>query len=804
MKSRYHSYLWIIRILGVFILTVGMTSPVFAAETPAWTITKTHVGDFAQGDQNKVYTITVTNSGGAPTSGTITVTDTVPTGLIPQTITSGDPAWTCPTGDISGLTVLTCTRTAVMNESTSSVITLTVDVAVNAGQGADIEDPIGSGIFYKTVTNSVTVSGGGSLDPDTDNDVTRILQMPDLVIDSWELRNEANNAVITNPQPDESFWIRMTVRNRGGRATGLFYPGVFLDGKPNYGQDHDPLGEVTNFSGYRISPAGSLNFPKGCLYYDPAGTIDPLTTEIIPERGNYTRIAFNDSLDAGASTTIDVQIAYPAPPLENSEYNEAIYDTNGVRYGLKSGNYQVYLYVDPNCSGGDEESYEDNNVLGPIPITVGDAPVGGPANGTSTISSSQALVATGRLHMDDQITAYNSDPVGNTNVSVPMLFKNQFGGGYDSALYVQNTSNTAANVTINYFDVYGAFTCAVNDTIPGLSARSYWLPNVSCLPDPWSGGVNITSSQPITALGRSHIGEQVTSYNDFAAGSTTMYVPMLFKNQFGGSYNSALYVQNMSSTNPAHITITFYDVYGNYTGAMNDTLQPLSATGYWIPNREILPVVWSGGAVVTSDQPIVAIGRPHIGTQVTAYNGFAAGSNTVNVPMLFKNKPGTGGSYSSAVYVQNVDPANPATITVNFYDDDGTLRGSLVDVVLPSLSSTGFWLPAREFLPEGWSGSAIVTSNRPIVALGRLHVDEEIMTYNGSAGSPNFYVPVLFKDDFNGTNYDTNLVLQNPQNLAASVSVSLYTSTGSLACIKNEIIAPYASANFWLNDSTCP
>ncbi len=425
--------------------------------------------------------------------------------------------------------------------------------------------------------------------------------------------------------------------------------------------------------------------------------------------------------------------------------------------------------------------------------------------GTTIITSTEALAGTGRLHLDGQITAYNSDNAGDLNVSVPMLFKNQFGGDYDSAVYIQNThaSNTA-NFIINFFDVYGAFTCSVNGSVAPLASVSYWLPNVSCLPAVWSGGVNITSSQPISAVGRSHIGSEVTSYNDFASGSTTMYVPMLFKNQFGGDYDSALYVQNMSAADPAHITIKFYDVFGVYSGEMSDTLTPLSSTGYWLPLRDFLPDPWSGSAVITSDQPIVAIGRPHIGSQVTAYNGFASGSTTVNVPMLFKNKPGTGGVYSSAVYVQNVDPLNPATVTTSFYDDDGTFRGSLAGVVLPSLSSTGFWLPLREFLPDGWSGSAILTSDRPIVALGRLHVDGEISTYNGSPGGTSFYLPLLFQDDFNGLNYDSMLVLQNTQNSSATVTVNLYKNDGASACSYNQSIAPHASANFWLENLACP
>ncbi len=109
MKPKARFFIWIIRIVGAFILTIGMYSPALAEDPPDLVVDKTHVGDFAQGDIDRVYTITVTNSGSAPTSGLITLTDTLPTGLIAQTI-SGGPAWTCPTGDISALTILTCTR----------------------------------------------------------------------------------------------------------------------------------------------------------------------------------------------------------------------------------------------------------------------------------------------------------------------------------------------------------------------------------------------------------------------------------------------------------------------------------------------------------------------------------------------------------------------------------------------------------------------------------------------------------------------------------------------------------------------
>jgi uncharacterized repeat protein (TIGR01451 family) len=51
------------------------------AATPV-TISKTHTGNFAQGQTGATYTVTVSNAAGAAaTSGAATVTDTVPTGL---------------------------------------------------------------------------------------------------------------------------------------------------------------------------------------------------------------------------------------------------------------------------------------------------------------------------------------------------------------------------------------------------------------------------------------------------------------------------------------------------------------------------------------------------------------------------------------------------------------------------------------------------------------------------------------------------------------------------------------------------
>ena len=69
---------------------------------PDLAISKSHSGNFAQGQAGAGYTITVSNVGGAASSGTVTVTDALPTGLTATAISG--TGWTCTLG------TLTCTR----------------------------------------------------------------------------------------------------------------------------------------------------------------------------------------------------------------------------------------------------------------------------------------------------------------------------------------------------------------------------------------------------------------------------------------------------------------------------------------------------------------------------------------------------------------------------------------------------------------------------------------------------------------------------------------------------------------------
>src|SRR5207237_9548916 len=97
------------------------TDPTTVAQLPDLTIAKSHSGNFTQGQTGATYSVTVTNSGFAATSGTVTVTDTLPTGLTATGISGS--GWTCVLG------TLTCTRSdALATGSSYPAITLTVNV----------------------------------------------------------------------------------------------------------------------------------------------------------------------------------------------------------------------------------------------------------------------------------------------------------------------------------------------------------------------------------------------------------------------------------------------------------------------------------------------------------------------------------------------------------------------------------------------------------------------------------------------------------------------------------------------------
>src|SRR6202521_5453645 len=172
---------------------------------PDLTIAKSHVDPFTRGT-TATYTVTATNSGNVPTSGTVTVTDTLPAGLTPTG--AGGPGWTCPAP--VGQTV-TCTRADVLAGGASyPAITVTVTVL----QGA-----------ANSVTNTANVSGGSETNTtnDTASDPTNIVSSADIAV-----TKTVDNAT---PNQGANVVFTITATNNGpSNATGVHVTDLLLPG----------------------------------------------------------------------------------------------------------------------------------------------------------------------------------------------------------------------------------------------------------------------------------------------------------------------------------------------------------------------------------------------------------------------------------------------------------------------------------------------------------------------------------------------------------------------------------------------
>ena len=129
---------------------------------PDLTIAMSHTGSFQQGQTGATYTVTASNVGSAQTSGTVTVSISLPAGLSATAL--GGTGWTCT------LATRTCTRAdALAGGFGYPAITLTVDV------GSSAATPL---------TPSATVSGGGESNTanDTASDPTVVNAAADFKI----------------------------------------------------------------------------------------------------------------------------------------------------------------------------------------------------------------------------------------------------------------------------------------------------------------------------------------------------------------------------------------------------------------------------------------------------------------------------------------------------------------------------------------------------------------------------------------------------------------------------------------------
>lgn len=169
-----------------------------------------------------------------------------------------------------------------------------------------------------------------------------------------------------------------------------------------------------------------------------------------------------------------------------------------------------------------------------------------------------------------------------------------------------------------------------------------------------------------------------------------------------------------------------------------------------------------------------------------------------------------GGTYVSGFTVQNQDAVNAANVTIRFYWAEGTpgagtVAHTITDVIDAGKSKTWF-TPSVPGLPDGFIGSVVVESDRPVAAI------VNTQTPSGTGSSPsnpnrvgtasgvleaqtgtNMYVTQIMKNFYGWGSY---IAVQNTTGDLASVTVRYYDIAGVQIATNTQSLHAYSTYVF--------
>jgi len=249
------------------------------------------------------------------------------------------------------------------------------------------------------------------------------------------------------------------------------------------------------------------------------------------------------------------------------------------------------------------------------------------------------------------------------------------------------------------------------------------------------------------------------------------------------SYTTGFQVQNLSPTNDASVTITYYDSSGNGT-PVSDTI-PKGGSKTYFGNVPV-PEGFDGSVVISSDQQVAAVVNilGNGGAAGASYVGTTQGATTLMLPLLMKGNSG----YNTWFKVQNAGSAD-ATITVQY--SDGTTNSA--SGVKPN-SSARFDQSQENHSAKVFS--AIVTSTQPLAAAVIEESSTVMFAYSGfTSGCTNPVLPLI---NANNAGWVTGVQIQNVGSSDTTVTLSYVPSLAGTATDETQTIPAGQSRTFAL------
>ena len=440
-----------------------------------------------------------------------------------------------------------------------------------------------------------------------------------------------------------------------------------------------------------------------------------------------------------------------------------------------------------------------------VPITV---PVHG---STGCPTTSQPTIALG-IPPQGAYT-YNLPFLANTYSSAGQAAT---GGCFTTFVALQNTGNTPASVTFNYYDQSGnsiqvpANTC---NNVPIPVAGECLAPNPYMLGN--AGSAVVVSSQPLNVIVAEATPFGGSAYPVRAGANTNLIVPLAYNNAFGG-FITQLTVFNPTVTS-ANMTVTFYDAAGNVqTNAVQQFTLPAFRANTLDQTllTSKLPVGFNGWATISSTNGVQVVAQV---LEQNPNNSFVAIANAQPQPTV----PAVGTNatiFAPAIFncafncyytgASLINP-NPVATTVNltYYNVAGTPLtvapftigpNAIVNIYngAPSTTTNTPGLPDGG-MPAGYNGSATISSTMGVVMVVNEKFSGGSGTYAASkSGSNVVSLPVVANGGGNG--FVTGFTILNTTNQTVGGTVRYYDVNGiSAGSIQNFSIGPNASQQYY-------
>lgn len=307
--------------------------------------------------------------------------------------------------------------------------------------------------------------------------------------------------------------------------------------------------------------------------------------------------------------------------------------------------------------------------------SVGNVPAG--FKGAAVLQSSERVVAT-LVQLPNSTTVKNrplsngfSADQGSTTYVIATVLKGTFAS--NTTFSVQNASAGSVNVNVVLKSTSGATVNLPAATIPMGAAKYYDVNTIAAVPAGFNGSATITATGNVvaSAMEASTNSTAVSAFEGVPSGSNTVYMASALCNVFGGQ-NSSYAVQNTGAS-AATVTAT----YSNGGGTQTKTI-PAGAKASFVA-CETVPAGYSGSAVLTSSQPIIAIGKVYGIGLSTAFLGANGGSAKLAAPYVrWASDPtfADGSRQRAYIAIQNVGTTAVSPITVKYYDRNGVLVGT--------------------------------------------------------------------------------------------------------------------------------